>query len=82
MARKWTFDPSSRLALSKPYTWAMLEWLREASSFASRSKRASRSGSAANAAGSTLMATSRLSFVSVARYTSPMPPAPSGPTTW
>ncbi len=31
--------------------------------------------------GSTLSATSRLSFVSCARYTSPMPPAPSGART-
>ena len=56
-------------------------WLSEASSFASRSKRASRSGSAASAAGSTFSATSRPSLVSVARYTSPMPPAPIGATT-
>jgi hypothetical protein len=40
------------------------------------SKRARRSGSCASSAGSTLIATSRPSFVSVARYTSPMPPAP------
>jgi hypothetical protein len=31
--------------------------------------------------GSTLIATSRSSFASVARYTSPMPPAPRGDTT-
>ena len=37
-------------------------------------------GSAANASGRTLIATSRLSFVSRARYTSPIPPAPSGET--
>ena len=42
-------------------------WLSEASSFASRSKRASRSGSEANASGSSFSATSRPSFVSVAR---------------
>src|SRR5678815_228787 len=53
-------------------------WLSEASSLASRSSLASLSGSAANASGSTLIATSRPSFVSRARYTSPMPPAPSG----
>jgi hypothetical protein len=34
-------------------------------------------GSAAKIAGSTLTATSRPSFSSRARYTSPMPPAPS-----
>ena len=38
--------------------------------------RASRSASVANESGRTLMATSRFSFVSRARYTSPMPPAP------
>ena len=42
---------------------------------------ASRSGSVAKAPGRTLMATSRCSFVSCARYTSPIPPAPSEPTT-
>ena len=56
-------------------------WLSEASSFASRSKRARRSGSAAKASGRTLRATSRPSFVSVARYTSPMPPLPSAEVT-
>ena len=76
MARKWPAEPSGRVALSKPYTWAMLEWLREASSFASRSKRARRSASPATSAGSTLIATSRPSVVSVARYTSPIPPWP------
>ena len=38
-------------------------------------------GSAANAEGRTLMATVRSSRVSRARYTSPMPPAPSRATT-
>jgi hypothetical protein len=42
-------------------------WLSEASSLASRSKRASRSLSEANASGSSFSATSRPSFVSVAR---------------
>ena len=41
---------------------------------ASRSKRASRSASVANACGRTLIATSRPSLVSRARYTSPIPP--------
>src|SRR5207248_10395770 len=45
---------------------------------ASRSKRAFRSGLAERCCGRTLMATSRPSRVSRARYTSPMPPAPSG----
>ncbi len=38
--------------------------------------RARRSGSAATCEGSTFTATSRFSFVSVARYTSPIPPSP------
>ena len=38
--------------------------------------RASRSGSCANESGRILSATSRSSFVSRARYTSPMPPSP------
>ncbi len=42
----------------------------------SRWKRAIRSGSEASAAGSTFTATSRFSLVSVARYTSPIPPTP------
>ena len=44
------------------------------------SNRASRSGSLAKLGGRTLIATSRPSLVSRARYTSPMPPVPSGPT--
>jgi hypothetical protein len=39
-----------------------------------------RSTSEANDSGRTLTGTSRLSLVSRARYTSPMPPAPSGAT--
>ena len=39
-------------------------------------KRAIRSGSFANASGRTLIATSRFSFVSLARWTTPIPPAP------
>jgi hypothetical protein len=41
-----------------------------------RWKRSSRSGLEAISAGSTFRTTSRPSFVSVARYTSPIPPAP------
>ena len=67
MASRWLAEPSGSVLLSKPYTWAIPEWLSEASSFASRSKRARRSGSAAKASGSSLSATSRPSFVSVAR---------------
>ena len=53
----------------------------EARTFASLSKRARRSGSEANAWGSSFSATSRPSRVSVARHTSPMPPAPRGEMT-
>src|SRR5258705_500953 len=56
---------------------AMFGWFSEARTFASRWNRAIRSASAANASGRILMATSRSSRVSRARYTSPMPPAPS-----
>src|SRR6185369_3144814 len=56
----------------------MFGWLSAATALASRSKRASASGCAANSSGRTLTATSRSSFESRARYTSPMPPAPSG----
>src|ERR1019366_4082057 len=56
---------------------AMLGWLRLASTCASRSKRAIRAASSAKASSSTLIATSRFSLVSVARYTTPIPPSPS-----
>ena len=55
-------------------TWwmpAMLGWFSEARTLASRSKRARRSGSAMNGSGNTLIATSRPSLVSSARYTLP-----------
>src|ERR1700682_6120804 len=56
----------------------MLGWDSAATAFASRSNRASTPGSAATDSGSTLIATSRSSFLSRARYTSPIPPAPMG----
>ena len=56
----------------------MCGWLSVETVFASRSKRARTSGFADRCCGSTLTATSRPSRVSRARYTSPMPPAPSG----
>src|SRR5215469_14799448 len=56
----------------------MFGWFNAARTLASRSNRASRSGSWARAEGSTLIATSRSSLVSRARYTSPIPPAPIG----
>src|SRR5215470_12015752 len=59
----------------------MLAWLSDARVFASCSKRATRIASLENDAGSTLIATSRPSVVSRARYTSPMPPEPMGSTT-
>src|SRR5207344_1201651 len=55
---------------------AMLGWFSEARVLASRWKRASRSASCANASGRILIATSRSSFVSRARYTWPIPPSP------
>src|SRR5215471_20096820 len=54
----------------------MCGWLSDARTWASRLKRERRSVSRVNASGRTLIATSRLSRVSCARYTSPMPPAP------
>src|SRR2546427_10339185 len=56
----------------------MCGWFSAATARASRSNRASASGSEATCPGSTLIATSRPSRVSRARYTSPIPPAPSG----
>ena len=61
---------------SSPWMPAMLGWFSEARTFASLSNRASRSGSVTNASGSTLIATSRSRPVSLARYTSPIPPSP------
>ena len=58
---------------------AMLGCCSDARICASRSNRAMRSGSEDTAGCSALMATSRLSLVSRARYTSPIPPAPSAP---
>src|SRR3954468_20038198 len=53
---------------------------REEIARASRSKRALRSGSEERCEERTLIATVRSSRVSRARYTSPIPPAPSGAT--
>src|SRR6185436_11318752 len=55
---------------------AVWGWLRDARTSASRSNRATRPASLENSRGKTLSATSRLSFESLARYTSPMPPDP------
>src|ERR1700689_5932299 len=55
----------------------MFGWSIGGSPCPARRKRASRSGSCATSGGSSLSATSRPSLVSVARYTSPIPPAPS-----
>src|ERR1035438_1404911 len=57
---------------------AMLVWLREARTCASRWKRAISGVSRANSCRITFSATSRPSFESAARYTSPIPPVPSG----
>ena len=61
---------------------AMFGWFSEASVFASRVNRASRSGSCANDSGRILIATSRSSLVSRARKTSPMPPSPIRAVIW
>src|SRR5579862_3820981 len=63
-----------------PMSWIprIFGWLSAAIVRASCSNRRSRSASVATASGSTLIATSRPSRVSRARYTSPMPPAPTG----
>src|SRR5262249_28395647 len=59
----------------------MFGWLSDDADRASRSNRFRRSGSADRPAGWTLSATSPPSRVSRARYTSPIPPAPSGAST-
>src|SRR5713101_2652585 len=55
----------------------ILGWLRADAERASFSKRCNRSLSAENAAGRILIATLRSRRASLARYTSPIPPAPS-----
>src|SRR6185436_13993197 len=55
----------------------MFGWLSAAAARASSSKRCNRSMSAEKDDGSTLIATSRPRRASRARYTSPIPPAPS-----
>src|SRR5262244_242898 len=54
----------------------MFGWFSDASTSASRRKRVTRSASRENSSGRILIATSRLSLVSRARYTSPIPPFP------
>src|SRR5438128_2436656 len=54
----------------------MFGWFSAARVLASRWNRAIRSASATNRSGRTLIATSRSSFVSRARYSSPVPPRP------
>ena len=69
-------SPSREL---KSWMVTMFRWLSAEALRASRSKRARRSRSLVSSCGRTLMATSRPSRVSRARYTSPIPPAPMGP---
>src|SRR5262245_52456459 len=57
----------------------MFGWDSAATARASRWNRDRDSGSFASRSARTLIATSRSSRVSRARYTSPIPPAPSGP---
>ncbi len=61
-------------------TTRILGWFRAATARASCSKRCRRSVSRAKDSGRIFKATSRPNRVSRARYTSPMPPAPSGAT--
>src|SRR2546421_4182182 len=56
----------------------MLGWLSEEIARASRSKRCFASGLSERCAGKILIATVRSRRVSLAQYTSPMPPLPSG----
>src|SRR5215470_17411406 len=58
----------------------MFGWFKTPAARASCSKRFSRSGFCENEAGRTLIATSRPRRGSLARYTSPIPPAPRGET--
>ena len=62
---------------SNPWMAAMLAWFSDASTRASRSKRAMRSASCTTDSWSSLMATLRPRRVSVAAYTTPIPPSPS-----
>jgi hypothetical protein len=62
------------------YRVQMCGWLSAETILASVSKRALASGFTERSGDSTLIATSRPSRVSRARYTSPMPPAPSSAT--
>src|SRR5215831_13962924 len=59
----------------------MLGWFSEEIARASRSKRCFASGLSERCAGRTLIATVRSRRVSHPRYTSPIPPAPTGETT-
>lgn len=58
----------------------MLGWLRPDADRASRSKRSNRSLFAENFAGKSFIATARSKRVSLARYTSPIPPSPKNET--
>jgi hypothetical protein len=68
--------PAPDSTVSSPYNVAIFGWFNEARTFASLSNLAILSGSLANSSGKTFNATSRPSFVSSARHTSPIPPAP------
>ena len=68
----WNSTNRAQVALRPPGPSNLLRQQR-----ASRRKRAKRSGSSAKAAGSSLLATSRLRVVSCAFQTTPMPPSPS-----
>ena len=83
MARKSTeASPSPPVSSPKSKTVAMLGWLRAAAARASRRKRARCSGFASLSWRNTFTATMRPSSESLARYTSPMPPAPMRSRIW
>ncbi len=68
----------------RPKSWiaTIPGWESAATAFASASNRARAAGLDARASGRTLSATSRSSFVSRARKTTPIPPLAMGASTW
>jgi len=64
------------------WTVAMFGWLSAAADFASRTNLSIRSRFAARSGGRIFSATFRSSLVSLAKYTSPIPPAPSCDRIW
>ena len=73
-----TYGAPSAGFVPRSWTAVMLGWLSRPAARASCSKRFRRSASLEKAGGRTLIATSRPRRGSLARYTSPIPPAPRG----